>query len=565
MPSLRAAAPHLTVTKTKRVTNMKHNQEARPAVAAMLEVLADEGVRAIFGNPGSTEMPLMEALVDRPDIEYVLALQEASAVGMADGYAQATGRAAFVNLHTAGGLGNAMGALVNAKNTNTPLVVTAGQQDTRHVFTDPWLSGDLTAMAAPVSKWSYEVRSANEIAPALRRAFSIANTFPRGPVFLSLPMNLLDEPLSEPVPRRSAAPLPAPADVSGFLAWYRTQRTGLRMALLLSDAVVQADAVREAVAAAEALNADVYATPLAGGNLFPTAHPLWKSVLPPKFEGIRGMLDSYDAALMVGDHALLAYPYSEGAPIPRSIKFIQISAVADKLGHDAPVDIAMHGDPRLTLAAIARALPSGVRRDTPKDSSSNIFRLQQQDVARGALPPKVAVAAVLAARPAGMPIVNEAPCTFGAVRDLWQTEEDDRYYFVRGGALGFGMPAAVGVSLAGARQPVLCFIGDGAAMYSPQALWSAARYRTPVKYIIFNNQKYDILMRVAKELGGSNANADRFVGMTIDAPTIDFSALAGTARLQYTRMTTVDEILDRLPPILKNDQPCVVEIDVTGL
>ncbi|MET3184251.1 UNVERIFIED_ORG: benzoylformate decarboxylase [Variovorax guangxiensis] len=543
----------------------EQKQNARPAVAAMLDVLADEGISMIFGNPGSTEMPLMEALVERTDIEYVLALQEASAVGMADGYAQATGRAAFVNLHTAGGLGNAMGALVNAKNTNTPMVVTAGQQDTRHVFTDPWLSGDLTAMAAPVSKWSHEVRSAREIAPALRRAFAIANAHPRGPVFLSLPMNLLDETVSENVPRRSAAPLPAPADVSGFLIWYRAQQLGLRIALLLSDAVVQTHAVREAVAAAEALDADVYGTPLAGGNLFPTTHPLWKGMLPPSFVGVRAKLAGYDVALMVGDHALLAYPYSEGAPIPSTVKFMQISAVAEKLGHDASAEIAMHGDPRLTLAEIVRALGAGTARNRLQDDGSNVQRLRQQRAPGGPLHPKVAVEAVLAARPAGMPIVNEAPCTFGAVRELWMTTEDDRYYFVRGGALGFGMPAAVGVSLARARQRVLCFMGDGATMYSPQGLWSAARYCAPVKYIVFNNQKYDILMRVAKELGGVHSAADRFVGMTIDAPAVDFDALARTARLPYTRLGTVDEILDQLPAILNNDDPWMVEVDVTGL
>lgn len=541
------------------------NKEPVLAVGAMLDVLVDEGVSSIFGNPGSTEMPLMEALVDHKDIQYFLALQEATAIGMADGYAQATGRPAFVNLHTAGGLGNAMGALVNAMNTNTPLVVTAGQQDTRHLFDDPWLSGNLTAMATPVTKWAYEVRSAREIVPALRRAFLIANTYPKGPVFVSLPMDLLDEKLEGPILRRSAAPLPAPGNVSGLLAWYRAQRPKPRIALLLSDAVVQSGAVLDSVAVAEALDADVYGTPLAGGNLFPTRHIAWKGVLAPNFESIREQLGGYDAALMVGDHALLAYPYSEGAPIPPSIKFIQISAVAAKIGHDAPADISIHGDPRLTLAVIAKELGAGRKAQVLRKSNRDAKQFKLEGVQGAPLHPNVAVEAVLATRPAGMPIINEAPCTFGAVRDLWQTDENDRYYFVRGGALGFGMPAAVGVSLAGDRQRVMCFMGDGATMYSPQALWSAARYRAPVKYIVFNNRKYDILMRVAKELGGKNANSDRFVGMNIDSPGIDFDALARSASLQYARFDTVDEVLRQLPSILENDEPWLVEIHVTGL
>jgi benzoylformate decarboxylase len=543
------------------------------AVDAMLDVLADEGVSVIFGNPGSTEMPLMDALVDRPDMQYALALQEATAVGMADGYAQATGRPAFVNLHTAGGLGNAMGALVNAMNTNTPLVVTAGQQDTRHLFNTPWLAGDLTGIASPVTKWAYEVRTAGEIAQALRRAFLMANTHPRGPVFVSLPMDLLDEETDVPIPRRTATPLPAPGNVSELLNWYRSLDIHPRIALLLSDSVVHSDALLEAVAVAEVLDADVYGTPLVGGNVFPSKHSAWRGVLPPNFEKIRGILKGYDVAVMVGDHALLAYPYTEGGPLPSEIKCIQISAAAEKLGYDVPAELAVHGDPKATLAVIARALTadrehkgdnenSKIRKATSPDEGCRQDKYIQNG---GALHPMPAVAAVLSVVPRGMPIVNEAPCTFDAVRELWRTEVDDRYYFVRGGVLGFGMPAAVGVSLAGAQQRVLCFIGDGAAMYSPQALWSAARYKAPVKFIVFNNQKYDILMRVAKGLGSTNATADRFVGMHIDEPGIDFAALARSASLEYRRLDTLDEIRELLPRILENDDPWVVEIAVTGV
>lgn len=164
-----------------------------------------------------------------------------------------------------------------------------------------------------------------------------------------------------------------------------------------------------------------------------------------------------------------------------------------------------------------------------------------------------------------MPLVNEAPCTFEAVRELWQTDTDDRYYFVRGGALGFGMPAAVGVSLAGRQERVTCFVGDGAAMYSPQALWSAARYKAPVKYIVFNNQKYDILMRVAKNLGSANAVAGRFVGMHIQSPAVDFQALAKTVGISYRKLDTHDDIAAHLPAIFENDEPWVVEIAITGV
>ena len=176
----------------------------RRARDILLDILRDEGVTHVFGNPGSTEMPLMDALVDAPDITYVLGLQEATAVGMADGWALASGRAGFVNLHAMGGLGNAMGVLVASKASETPLVVTAGQQDTRHLMTEPWLSGDLVALAAPVTKWAKEVRRGEDVGQALRRAFAIARTAPSGPVFLSLPMDVLDQEVSGKAPPKSS-------------------------------------------------------------------------------------------------------------------------------------------------------------------------------------------------------------------------------------------------------------------------------------------------------------------------------------------------------------------------
>ena len=177
----------------------------RRARDVLLDILRDEGVTHVFGNPGSTEMPLMDALVDAPDIRYILGLQEATAVGMADGWALASGRAAFVNLHAMGGLGNAMGVLVASKASETPLVVTAGQQDTRHLMTEPWLSGDLVALAEPVTKWAKELRRGEDVGQALRRAFEVCRTPPSGPVFLSLPMDILDQEVSDPTPPASCA------------------------------------------------------------------------------------------------------------------------------------------------------------------------------------------------------------------------------------------------------------------------------------------------------------------------------------------------------------------------
>jgi benzoylformate decarboxylase len=215
----------------------------------MLDVLRDEGVTHIFGNPGSTEMPLMDALVDHPEFTYVLGLQEATAVAMADGYALKTGRPAFVNLHAAGGLGNAMGVLVASKASETPMVVTAGQQDTRHLFTDPWLSGDLVSLARPIAKWAVEVRRGNDVGMALRRAFAIARTPPEGPVFLSLPMDVLEEEIERRIPPRSAQPGRAVAAGVERLAKLLAARQADKVVILIGDDV-PANAAKGAVALA---------------------------------------------------------------------------------------------------------------------------------------------------------------------------------------------------------------------------------------------------------------------------------------------------------------------------
>ncbi|HEX4868944.1 MAG TPA: thiamine pyrophosphate-binding protein, partial [Acidimicrobiales bacterium] len=244
----------------------------------LLEVLRSEGVTHLFGNPGSTELPLMDALAEAPDLQYVLALQEATAVGMADGYAQATGRPAFVNLHTSAGLGNAIGNLTNARANRAPLVVTAGQQDYRQIATDPLLSGPLVELAGGAVKWGHEVRTAEELGTIVRRAFHDAAVPPAGPVFAALPMDLLDHEVA-------AAPGPStrhPVGLADGLEELADLLGGTavgRLALVAGDAVAASGAVASLVALAESLGAPVYGAPLHGQGVFPPAHPLFAGML----------------------------------------------------------------------------------------------------------------------------------------------------------------------------------------------------------------------------------------------------------------------------------------------
>jgi len=543
---------------------------ARRARDVLIDILRDEGITHVFGNPGSTEMPIMDALVDAPDITYVLGLQEATAVGMADGWALASGRAAFVNLHAMGGLGNAMGVLVASKASETPLVITAGQQDTRHLMTEPWLSGDLVALAAPVAKWAKELRRADDVGPALRRAFGLARTPPCGPVFLSLPMDILDQDVNHPTPPASAPPRLGPSPDAARLADKLAVLDPDRVVVLLGDDLPAA-ASTGLVAFAEAGGFPVWGTQLTSRTAFPSHHPCWAGVLKPDFADMRAHLKSAQAIVLVGGRAFVAYPYREAEPVPEGVAVMHIADNPEAFGREHAADIALLGDISQTLAAVAHRLVElldkskvaarlaarGARRREAREAT------RMDILAESATKPLSADAAVLAALdalPEDAIIANDSAATFGRVQDL-MTTEPGRYFFARGGVLGCSMPAAVGAALA-TEGWVVSFVGDGGAMYSPQALWSAAHYKARTIFVVFNNRRYGVLQNVAKSLGYANAKAGRFVGMDVADPAIDFQALAASMGVPAERADDRHAVGAAINRALKRDGPSLIEIPI---
>jgi benzoylformate decarboxylase len=542
----------------------------RRARDVLIDILRDEGITHVFGNPGSTEMPLMDALVDAPDIRYVLGLQEATAVGMADGWALATGRTAFVNLHAMGGLGNAMGVLVASKASETPLVVTAGQQDTRHLMTEPWLSGDLVALAAPVTKWAKELRRADDIGPALRRAFGLARTPPCGPVFLSLPMDILDQDVNHPTPPASSPPRLGPSPDAARLAETLASLDPDRVIVLLGDDL-PATVSTGLVAFAEAGGFAVWGTQLTSRTAFPSHHPCWAGVLKPDFADMRAHLQSAQAIVLVGGRAFVAYPYREAEPVPEGISVLHIADNPEAFGREHAANMALLGDIGQTLAAVAQRLAAltdknkvsarlaerGARRREVREATRKDILA---DSASTPLSADAAVLAALDALPKDAIIANDSAATFGRVQDLMATEPG-RYFFARGGVLGCSMPAAVGASLATGGW-VVAFVGDGGAMYSPQALWSAAHNKTRTIFVVFNNRRYGVLQNVAKSLGYSNAKAGRFVGMDVVDPAIDFQALARSMGVPAERTNDRDAIGAAIERALKREGPSLIEIPI---
>jgi benzoylformate decarboxylase len=541
----------------------------------LLDVLRSEGVRHIFGNPGSTELPLIDALAGAEDIGYVLALQEASAVAMADGYAQITRRPAFLNLHTSAGLGNAIGNLTNARVIGTPLVVTAGQQDERHIAADPLLSGDLVGLAHAVAKWSHELRTPDELAVYLRRAFHDAQSAPTGPVFLALPMNLLGDefrgPLPPPTRIERAAVAPALDELAAMLAEVRPGE----LAIVVGDEVNAGDGVPEVVALAEALGAPVFGSPLHATGVFLGRHPLWCGQLPMSASQIASVLAPFRRVLLLGGQPFMAYPYTPAEPLPEGTDLLHVSPDPAWLGRYHPARLAVVGEPGATCAALVPRLrdhvdPSAVAAALAQAGERRARQDDELDARASGrygpapIDPAAAAHAILAAAPEEAIIVDEAITTGVHVHAFHRNLAPGRYLRCRGGGLGWGMPAAVGAALGASGPPAICVVGDGAALYSPQALWTAAHLDLPVVFVVVNNRQYLILKRNLQGMAGMSVATGRFVAMDLDRPPVDFVALAGSFGVAGSRVDHAADVGDAVNAAIDHGGPHLIEVPIAS-
>ena len=535
----------------------------------LLDVLRSEGVTHLFGNPGTTELPLVDALAGVDDLRYVLSLQEATAVGMADGYAQVTGRPAFLNLHTSAGLGNAIGNLTNAVANRTPLVVTAGQQDRRHIVSDPLLSGDLVGLARPVSKWSHEVRTGDELGTILRRAFRDSAAPPAGPVFVSLPMDLLDADGAAEAPPPSTVATGSVAGGVEDLAELLTTVDAARLAIVIGDE--GASARHEVAELARTLGVRVFGAPLYGRQVFDQADPHWAGALAPAAFAIRTALEPFDRVLLVGGQAFLVYPYTPGPALPPTTELLHLSAAAGDVGRTHPVRLGLVGDPRATLAAVLPLVRSRVDHDAAAARTNELAtsrRTAIQTFDAGALDrydevpmaPAAAAHAIVRALPSGTVVVDEAITTGSYVRGF----HDGPYLFCRGGGLGWGMPAALGASLGRGGEPVVCVVGDGSAMYSPQALWTAAAQSLPVVFCVVNNRQYLILKNALRQRNGPTVANQRYVGMDLAEPPVDFVALGTSMGVASTLVEKAHDVGDAVRAALESGRPHLVELPIAA-
>jgi len=541
----------------------------------LLEVLRSEGVVHCFGNPGTTELPFMDALAEHPELHYVLGLQENVAVAMADGYAQASRRPSFVNLHTVAGLGGGLGNLTNAMANRTPMVVTAGQQDRRHLLAEPILSGDLTGLAAATTKWQHEVRHLGELAPVLRRAFLAAATPPAGPVFVSIPMDVLDESGDVDVPPRSHLDRRAVAGGLDELAGLLAEAAPDGVALVVGDEVAAGGAVAEVVALAEALGARVYGVPLQSNLDFPTDHPLWTGTLNFTAASVSGTLSRYRRIFVIGAKAFLVYPWTPPSPVPEGSELLHLAADPAVVGRDLPTRFGTVGDIAATLtallplvtgrvdtAAVAGALDRA--RSQAQGAVERFAAMAAERAAESPMPPFVATHALLAALPAGGALVDEAITTGFHVRTLYRSSTPGSYYFCRGGGLGWGVPAALGVKLARPEVPVLCIVGDGSIMYSAQALWTAAHEGIPVVIAVVNNRQYGILKMNLADARGVSARTGTFVAMDLDTPPIDYVGLARSLGVDARLIEKPADVTEATRAAFESGRPTLLELPISA-
>lgn len=547
----------------------------RTGAELLLDVVESEGGEYLFGNPGTTELPLVDALVDRPHLHYVLGLQEATVVAMADGYAQASGKPGVVNLHTAGGLGHGLGNLLNAFTSGTPLVVTAGQQDSRHAITDPLLQGDLVSIARPACKWAAEVTSPDQIPVLMHCAFQDCQATPRGPVFLSLPMDVMEARSRVSVPETSHVDR---RPVAGSLPELALELAGVapgKVAIIAGDEISFNKAWKEVVHLAELLAAPVFGSSWPAHIPFPTSHYLWRGNLPTQASGIAEAMRAFDCVFALGGKSFITILYTEASALPEGCALYQLSVDGRDLGRTFPSKLSVVGDIELSLRALKtliekRIAPRAAEFEAARTAARQAFaRARDQREQRAAaladsaeLHPMVA-AQRLADAIGETPIVDEAIATAAHLRSFLHNSSTRQYSFLRGGALGWGMPAAVGFSLGLGRQPVVSLVGDGAAMYSPQALWSAVHEDLPVTFVVVNNREYNVLKNFMRSQPHyRSAATGQFIGMDLHSPEIDFGALAASMGMPARRLTRADEIHDAVTEAIASCRPGLIEVVV---
>ncbi|HXQ91373.1 MAG TPA: benzoylformate decarboxylase [Nitrososphaerales archaeon] len=507
----------------------------------IFQVFRAHGLSVIFGNPGSTELPFLENF--HGDFSYILGLHEGSVVAMAIGYSFLSDKPAVVNLHTAAGTGNAMGSIVTAWHAQAPLIITAGQQDRRQIRTEPFLWGRQAEFVKPYVKWSVEPQRSIDVPEAIERAYHIAMSEPKGPVFVSIPMDGLEDECPSVeirnVSYRTAPDEKAIEEIAKVLSQAR------KIALIAGEQVDASGSTADLVRLAELLKSHVFLPPIAHRWSFPSGHELFRGRLPPAMKAISDTLAPYDTVLAIGSSVFQYYPYIPGPFINDGTRVFQITN-DPMMASRAVTGTSVVGDVSLGI----RQLLSLVKQ---KEGTPPLHH-KTHNVISSIPPTSEYVHQRLAeAIPSDAVIFDEAPTSERYERlNLIGSKS---HFQTASGGLGFAMPAAVGAAIAQIERPVVCIVGDGSAQYSIQSLWSAANYNAAVTFIVLNNSEYAILKSF-----GMLFHEEGLPGL--DVPDIDFEGLASGYGVEFKRVVDPDQITSTVQNAIQSRKSSLIEIPI---
>jgi benzoylformate decarboxylase len=553
------------------------------AKSALVDVLRSQGVQYVFGIPGATEIHFMDALEQAPEIKYVLGLHEVVCAGMAEGYARASGRPGFLNLHTGPGLAAATPMLYNALAGKVPLVVTVGQNDSRLLQRDPHLSGDIVGTAKPFTKWATEITYACDLHAVLSRAFKMAMQSPMGPVLVSIPQDVLTQefesaakPCVDPRPGGPVGLRMRP-DAAALARAVETLADAKRPLLLVESGVARSGALAEVVEFAELTGCAVYQGWMADVN-FPVHHPQYLGDFDQSCASAKQALQHADVLVAVGCSVFADSFFDADPPTLAGTKLIQIDDDPWEIGKNYPVDCGLQGDINTTLAelnaALVRAMSPAAREMARRRAeaigarkSAALAKQQVEwDKERDAQP--VAASRLMAelaalATPETV-IVDDCWSSSGTLRTMLDLSRPQSYFRSRkGGSIGWGLPGALGVKLGAPDARVVAVVGDGSAAWSMQSLWTAARYDIPVTYVVLNNATYGQVKIVRRIVLGDYPLSQKHEGMELDRPVMDFSLLAQALGVEAERVARPTELGPALRKATESNNPRLVEV-MTG-
>lgn len=544
--------------------------------SAFLALLKAQGITHLFGNPGTTELPIMHALKDHPDLTYVMGMQESVVVAMADGYSRATGELVACNVHVAPGLGNAMGSLYNCKFTGTPLIITAGQQELGHGLTEPLLYDSLVPMAEPLVKWATEITRLEDMPRIVHRAAKIAMTPPTGPVFLSLPGDILNREAGIDLGAATRVDMRnRPSDEALDAIAERLLRAE-NPAIICGNEIVTSDALAEAADFATALGATVFQQTVPYGAHFLSEHPSFMGALSRDQKQVRSVLDAFDLLIVVGADVLRMSVWDQVDPLPDGLPIVQIGLDDWEMGKNYPTELAIGSDVRETLRALTPVLQQKGGTDLADAAKKRVGALADKNwsAKRKTLVAKISDAGsgtpidpdwlmlqFTETLPENAIVVNEGLTAARFLNDLLPYRERHDYHGLASGGIGWGIAAAVGVQLAHPERTVCAIIGDGSSMYSIQALWSAAHHKLPMTFVIVNNGGYRIIKQRLLAFHGN----DQFVGMDFKDPDVNFADLARSMGVEAERVEDPANLRSALENALANGKgPNLVEVICDG-